>query len=414
MTIARRAFLAAFSIAALTAGTMTANAQQTHVTLATATPGGGFPLYGDALAAAINETDTTFQIRRRATPKAAPKTFRCWKTTSSTSHWSRASRPTRRLRHRTADHQSQDRYRDLFQSGHVRRQRRQSGDAAVPGRTADRGNAASGLTLLARYVMDGLGLDREKDFQPVYLDKAGDGPAMVLDGRVAALWGGGIGWPGFTAVTQAGGRLVGLALRCRAHPQEAQFLKTTHRAGGDLSEPDRAVTSVGSWSFVLARASLEHELAYRLAKSIHRSYNTLVKRVAQGHETTPQNTVAAAPRVVNIHSGVQKYLREIGSFAEITSALLQRPCDIIADTRRRFPGGPDFRDGGIDLASLALHPFDDRQVHLALGHGEGGCRQCGEGLCGNNGALDQILRRNNTSSTQPRWAPASGKHVSPV
>jgi TRAP-type uncharacterized transport system substrate-binding protein len=38
----------------------------------------------------------------------------------------------------------------------------------------------------------------------------------------------------------------------------------------------------------------------------------LVKRVAQGHETTPQNTVAAAPRVVNIHPGVQKYLREIG------------------------------------------------------------------------------------------------------
>src|SRR5262249_36785548 len=67
------------------------------------------------------------------------------------------------------------------------------------------GTHASGLTLLGRYVTDGLGLDREKDFTPVYLDKAGDGPVMVADGRVAALWGGGIGWPGFTTVMQAGG-----------------------------------------------------------------------------------------------------------------------------------------------------------------------------------------------------------------
>jgi ABC-type nitrate/sulfonate/bicarbonate transport system substrate-binding protein len=37
-----------------------------------------------------------------------------------------------------------------------------------------------------RYVTDGLGLDREKDFQPHYLEKAGDGPLMVADGRVAA------------------------------------------------------------------------------------------------------------------------------------------------------------------------------------------------------------------------------------
>src|SRR4029453_825962 len=62
------------------------------------------------------------------------------------------------------------------------------------------GTRASGLTLLGRYVMDGLGLDRDKDFVPHYLEKAGDGPVMVADGRVAALWGGGIGWPGFTAV----------------------------------------------------------------------------------------------------------------------------------------------------------------------------------------------------------------------
>ena len=49
--------------------------------------------------------------------------------------------------------------------------------------------------ILARYVLDGLGLDRDRDFKAVFLERAGDGPAMVLDGRVAALWGGGLGWP---------------------------------------------------------------------------------------------------------------------------------------------------------------------------------------------------------------------------
>src|SRR5438105_3514569 len=34
----------------------------TKVVLGTATPGGGFPLYGDAAAAAINETDATLRI----------------------------------------------------------------------------------------------------------------------------------------------------------------------------------------------------------------------------------------------------------------------------------------------------------------------------------------------------------------
>src|SRR2546425_8050019 len=72
------------------------------------------------------------------------------------------------------------------------------------------GARGSGLVILAKYVLDGLGLDQERDFQAVYLDRAGDGPTMVLDGRVAALWGGGLGWPGFSAVAKgpAGARFL--------------------------------------------------------------------------------------------------------------------------------------------------------------------------------------------------------------
>ena len=49
---------------------------------------------------------------------------------------------------------------------------------------------------------------------------------MVADGRVAALWGGGIGWPGFTAVMEAGGRFIGLTpARSRKVSAKHNFLK---------------------------------------------------------------------------------------------------------------------------------------------------------------------------------------------
>src|SRR5919106_6277148 len=71
MTIARRTVLAALSIAAITAANMTANAQQTHVTLATATPGGGFPFFGDNAAAVINETDPSLEVVTQNTKGSA-------------------------------------------------------------------------------------------------------------------------------------------------------------------------------------------------------------------------------------------------------------------------------------------------------------------------------------------------------
>jgi len=64
------------------------------------------------------------------------------------------------------------------------------------------GARGSGFVVLARQVMGGLGLDLERDFQGVLLDRAGDGPAMVMEGRVAALWGGGAGWPGFVTLAR--------------------------------------------------------------------------------------------------------------------------------------------------------------------------------------------------------------------
>ena len=68
---------------------------------------------------------------------------------------------------------------------------------------------------------------------------------------------------------------------------------------------------MGSWSYILARPTLDDDIAYRLARALDRGHAALVKRLDQGRETTPQNTLAAAPSPGQIHPGVQRYLREI-------------------------------------------------------------------------------------------------------
>ena len=177
------------------------------------------------------------------------------------------------------------------------------------------GAKGSGLPILSRYVLDGLGLKQDEDFQSIYLDRAGDGPAMVLDGRVAALWGAGIGWPGFTtmATSPGGARFIAPdaaeIARIRA---KHSFLKPLTVPAGSYPTQTAPIDALGSWSFILTRADLPDDVAYRLAKSLHGAESALCKKLAQACETTAVNTVAAAPNLGLIHPGVMKYFREIG------------------------------------------------------------------------------------------------------
>ena len=50
---------------------MTTTNAQTHVTMATATPGGGFPLFGDNAAAVVNETDGSLKVETKNTKGSA-------------------------------------------------------------------------------------------------------------------------------------------------------------------------------------------------------------------------------------------------------------------------------------------------------------------------------------------------------
>jgi uncharacterized protein len=312
MQAVRLAFLAAAALAVISA---TAVAQKTTITFATATPGGGFPLFGDNAAAVINETDLTLDVRTQNTKGSAEniglledgkvdialvsgepayEAFAGIGRTPTTDKIIAAIYSSPGMFAVRGDSPART-LRDLV------------------GKPIAWGTRASGLTLLGRYVTDGLGLDREKDFQAVYLDHAGDGPIMVADGRVAALWGGGIGWPGFTAVIEAGGHFVGLTPEeVRRVNAKHNFLKPITVPAGAYQGQSEPVNSVGSWSFILARANLPDDVAYRLASALYRGQGALASRLDQGRETTPQNTLAAAPQPDQIHSGVMRYLREIG------------------------------------------------------------------------------------------------------
>jgi len=287
------------------------------VTLGTATPGGGFPVYGQALVETIAETDSTLAVQPQNTkgstenvPLLEAGRLDLALVQGEVAHEALAGigRAPADLRILAAMYSTpgmfvargDSEYRTI---------------ADLTGRHVAFGARGSGLVILARYVLDGLGLEQARDFHAVFLDAAGDGPAMVLDGRVAALWGGGIGWPGFAAVARgpAGARfIVPDADGIRRILAKHAFLKPMTVPAGSYPGQSAPIASVGSWSFVMTRPTLGDDLAYRLARALHRGEAALGARLAQARETTAANTVAAAPRIDLIHAGARRYLREIG------------------------------------------------------------------------------------------------------
>jgi len=291
--------------------------RKTVVVLGTATPGGGFPVYGAAVADTVHETEPTLAIEQRNTKgstenvpflEAGQLDIALVQGEVAHEAFNGIGRPPAKLSIVAAMYSTPGMFVVRADSPY----RRLEDLRAKPVVFGARG---SGLVILAKYVLDGLGLDQERDFQSVYLDRAGDGPAMVLDGRAAALWGGGQGWPGFGAVAKgaAGARFIapdanGLSRILAKHA----FLKPMTVPAGAYPGLAAPLASVGSWSFILARPDLPDDVTYRFARALHRGEAALARRLPQAQETTAANTLAAAPRADRIHPGVLRYLREIG------------------------------------------------------------------------------------------------------
>jgi TRAP transporter TAXI family solute receptor len=289
--------------------TTAASAQnRVPVTLGTATPGGGFPLFGAAFAEMVNAQEPALEVRPQNTKGSTENVplLEAGKLDLGLVAGELASaalaKPGTQLRIVSAMYSSPGMFIVRADSP-VRSISELKGQAVVLG------TQGSGITVLGRTVLESLGIQ----VQAITLEKAADGPPMLKDGRAAALWGAGVGWPAFVALAKEGGRFVTPSAeeigRILAKNPALQAVTLPARS---YPGQEAALASVGSWSFVLARPELPEEQGYLLARALHRAEAALAARLEQARETTMANTLAAAPRPDLIHPGVQRYLREAG------------------------------------------------------------------------------------------------------
>jgi TRAP transporter TAXI family solute receptor len=276
--------------------------------LGTATPGGGFPVYGAAFTEVLNAHEPRLRIEARNTKGSAENVplLEAGKLDLGLVAGEFASatmaKPDTKLRIIAAMYSSPG----VFIV---------KGDSPVrsiqdlKGKPVVLGTQGSGVTVLGRNVLEAL----EIPVQAITLEKAADGPPMLLDGRAAALWGAGVGWPAFGALAKQGGRFIApssseIELILKKNPQlQPVTLPAKSYAGQDAPVP-----SVGSWSFVFAKPDLPEQAGYLLARAIHQAESKLAAKLEQARETTMANTLAAAPRPELLHPGVRRYLAEAG------------------------------------------------------------------------------------------------------
>lgn len=314
MIFPRRALLGSLPFVGLT--DLSAKAQSARVTFGTAMEGGGLAAYGAAFIDAIRSVDPTLEIRA-VTTKGIFDNLSLLETGEldlavvfgEVAHelFAGIGRPPTELRVVSVMF-------SLPGMFVVRAESRYRSISDLRGRPVVWNGRATGFAVQARYVMDGLGLDLEKDFEPIYTAKLSDGPPLVIEGRAAALWGAGRRWSGFVAVATSprGARFVGpdadeiRRIRAR-HPFLAQF---TIPAGLYPGQYD-PITTVGSWSFVLARANLDEAIGYRLAAALHKVQGmSQVSRLLV--DTTVQKTLDAIASPDMLQPGVARFCKKAG------------------------------------------------------------------------------------------------------
>ena len=275
--------------------------------LGTATPGGGFPLFGDAFAEMVNAQEPRIRVQTRNTKGSNENVplLEGGKLDIALVAGEVASaalaKPGTPLRIVAAMYSSPGMFIVKGDSPH-------RSIADLRGKSVVLGTQASGVTTLGRTVLQSLGIE----VKPIFLEKAADGPPMLMDGRAEALWGAGVGWPAFTNLARQGGRFITpSAEEIKTILAKNPALQPNTLPAKSYPGQDQALASVGSWSYVLANENLSEESAYLLARAVHWAEAPLAARLEQARETTLANTVTAAPRRELIHPGVLKYLAEI-------------------------------------------------------------------------------------------------------
>ena len=288
--------------------------QHYALTIGTATAGGGFEVYGQALAEVIGQLDPLIDIQLRHTAGSLENIERL-----------KSGSLDMALIQGESAHEALEKYPDdlrivsaMYPTAGMFVVRADSPYRTIEdlkGQKIAFGARSSGLVTLARYVLDAIGLDMSSDFNAILLDRAGDGPAMLRDGRVAALWGGGLGWPVFIAAMAdpVGGRFIA--------PDHAQierirarypFLKPLTLPANSFFGQTSAIDSVGSWSFIVARKSLDDETVYRFCADLHNGQQLLRNRLVQAQASTMKNTIEAIETLDWLHPGALRFLNDQG------------------------------------------------------------------------------------------------------
>jgi TRAP transporter TAXI family solute receptor len=291
--------------------------QKITLVMGTATQGGGFPLYGNAFADVMAEADPTLSIQPRNTMGSAENMPMMEKgqldlgLVAGESFYQALQgigRPPLKLKVLTAMYGTAGMFAVRGDSPYHTIQ-------DLVGKPIAFGAKGSGIPILARYMLDGIGLKQDEDFKSFLLDHAKEGPEIVLDGRAEAIWGAGVGYPGFMELAKSapGVRFIAPTAEeiARMRAKHA-FLKPMTIPAGSYPSQIAPINSLGSWSFILTRLDLPDDVAYHLARTLHGAEGAFCKKLKQACETTAENTVAAVPDTQLIHPGVMKYFREIG------------------------------------------------------------------------------------------------------
>jgi len=172
----------------------------------------------------------------------------------------------------------------------------------------------TGSAVQARYVMDGLGLDMDRDFVPIYPTGFTAGPPLVFEGKAAALWASGLRLPSFVRIAQhpIGVRFIvpDASEIARIHARHP-FLVPLTVAPGTYPGQTAPIVTVGSLSFIVARADLDAGPVRRLAAALHKAEPLRLKPTYLA-QTTAANTLAGVRAADDLHPGVRAYFREAG------------------------------------------------------------------------------------------------------
>lgn len=177
----------------------------------------------------------------------------------------------------------------------------------VRGRRVVFGVRTSGLVTLGRQIYAGIDIDIDRDVEAIYVEQAAQSPRLVLDGQAVALWGAGEGWPGFETLAKrpGGARFIGptpeqIPRIVARYP----LLKPMAVAAGTYPGIARALPTVGSVNFIVARADLAMDRARRFVRAMRDAEPDIAAALPQAGFTTFANTLSSVPSAEVLHRAV--------------------------------------------------------------------------------------------------------------